>query len=33
MTQVCRGDTLLLVLKSKIESERFIFSGSWQLHA
>ena len=29
MAQVCRGGTSLIVLKFKIESPRFIFSGSW----
>jgi hypothetical protein len=33
MAQVCRGATRHIVLKFKIESPRFIFSGSWQLHA
>jgi hypothetical protein len=33
MAQVCRGDARLVALKFKIESARFIFSGSGQLHA
>ena len=33
MAQVCRGDARLVALKFKIESARFIFSGSRQQHA